>query len=1740
MRGAQPAPPAADHQGVSQTGPVVPGLRLLEPLGRGAQSVVHRARRGDGTDVAVKILLDPAGRARLHTEAVWMVRCRRAGLPEVYDVGETDGQPYLVMEFVAGDRLGALLGSGPLAATDAARIGADIADALAVVHRADLVHRDVKPDNVIVGPDGRARLVDLGLATRPGGLGDDTVAGTLTYAAPEQSGTLQRPVDARSDLYALGVVLYECLTGHPPFRTSDPGEMLRLHAVADPPGLGPQVPATLAAVVRRLLAKDPDDRYAGAPGLASDLRALAADPAAGFTPGQDDRPVARDEPPLTGRDAELAALTQLGERIGAGGRCALVLGAAGSGRSRLLREFGHRMENSGVPVLHGMCRPGDPPLAVLSRAVDAYLEQDPSGEILERFREAAGSAVHYLGRLSPVLRQRLGTPPVTAGDAGAYLRAVAAFLAGLAERAGGLVLTVDDAHRLDDATGQVLRQLTAQRATTGPLIVAAATDPVPAGITDWAGEDAVTVRLGPLDGSALAQLAAAYIGGYPLAEGLRERIGSRGDGSPLTTLLLARAAVDAGLVTPRNGRLDVDAEALKFLDIPSDLEGLLLGRLDALGAAGRELLTAAAVAGLRFDLATAAAVAGAEPGEARAACDLAVGQGLLECDDDGYAFVHERLAASLLAEVPADRLRDLHQRAADAIGGHDTATQYAEARHLLLGHPGRDPARTVAACLAAASAALDEHAGSEAVGFLEAAQPYLAGTAPDLRIAVTEATGRACQQVGRLAEADDRYAEALHAADDPLVRARLHERLANLRLGRWQIDAALHEAEQGLTVLGRPVDTGRLTGVVTAVAYLIAAIFVERTRIGFGTADPRRLARFRQLFALNATASYASLLATRLGRMSAHEYRARYSAARIGHSVEYARQLVHNAALRQSFTRRPAPRAFARAHAAAVQVGDPGAVLYADYLHRLTETQTGEPDLEEYQRWLQRHSALLTTADGLNLALSLASWWHLRGRLPRMRAAIEQGVGQLWHADLASGSLPRAKALAGRRQRPPGMDEAAAILDAADPTAGDPASRLMTITVVLDACYQQHEYGATFDRAAAELAGLGLRPTYLAATLRGVFVTVTYGRLEQLRAASPGARPAALAEARRALRVLREASRGGRGPCRLLAAHHGAARAHLAWLEAVDDRGRRRALRLLTEADELGRAADVPSMVASGMLLRARDAALAGRSEEAAAHARAATGLAERIGMTQWAHAVRREFGLAAGEAALGPVTGDGGTADRRRLAALERLSRTVSGMVHLDALSRAVLDETVVILNAERAYLFLGDGTGRLQPHSGRDAHGNSLGVLTDYGSTIVDRVWSTGEPVVVTGTDEGAALGSQSVVLHGLRSIMAAPLVMDGRVLGVVYLDSRVAKGIFTPADVGILSAITQHVAAAVETARAAQLAVAVRAAEQQRDMADTLRESMIRFSRSLDAEQILDALRDTLARVLPADGSWLVLASEDGDLTLLDAATRSAVHRTPRLNALLAAPGPVPVTDPGLGSARLSAGGFLAVPLHRQEIPVGLILLAATAPDVYGPTEVKLAAALAEEAMVAYDNAVLFARVRYLATTDALTGVSNRRHFFDLAEAMHRSARVAGDRFVAVMADIDHFKGINDRYGHQAGDQVIASVAARLRDALPDGGELGRYGGEEFAAVWVTPDDPAVAAERLRRAVTASPVETVAGPVRVTVSVGVCPAGPGQDDLAAVLRAADEALYRAKEAGRDRVASSADLAPATGPSR
>jgi len=267
--------------------------QIVELLGAGGMGMVYRARdQRLQRDVAVKVLpptvlADDAARRRFTKEALALAKLSHPNIAAVYDVGEESDTAYLVMECVPGESLAARLRQGPLSVVEALSIGIQVANALTEAHEQGVVHRDLKPANVMVTPKGQVKVLDFGLAKllAPSGRGSDTLsrselgapAGTPLYMSPEQA--FGEPVDTRTDLWSLGVLLFESLAGRAPFEGTTDWALLRAVSQDTPPSLAslrPGLPPQLDALVSRALTKDVTARYQTADAMAADASLILA------------------------------------------------------------------------------------------------------------------------------------------------------------------------------------------------------------------------------------------------------------------------------------------------------------------------------------------------------------------------------------------------------------------------------------------------------------------------------------------------------------------------------------------------------------------------------------------------------------------------------------------------------------------------------------------------------------------------------------------------------------------------------------------------------------------------------------------------------------------------------------------------------------------------------------------------------------------------------------------------------------------------------------------------------------------------------------------------------------------------------------------------------------------------------------------------------------------------------------------------------------------------------------------------------------------------------------------------------------------------------------------------------------------------------------------------------------------------------------------------------------------------
>src|SRR6516225_68219 len=324
--------------------------------------------------VAIKVLHAEARTARAEgepalQEARRLAQLRHPGIVAVHDVGVHEGQVYIVSDYLDGLNLGQWLREHRPAWPEAARIAAAVADALAHAHARLIIHRDVKPANMLLTAESAPVLVDFGLAlgeTQAGGAEKGVVAGTPEYMSPEQATGTAHRIDGRTDIYSLGGVLYEMLTGRVPFRATNPLELLR--QVRDdepqpPRQLVGDIPPELERACLKALAKRQEDRYTTAADFAADLRrVLPTRAAAELTAPQPGWPASPPISPVqrhtVGRQKELAELGRAFESAVAGqGLFLCVTGEPGIGKTTLVEDFLSELAVTGRPcaLAHGRC-----------------------------------------------------------------------------------------------------------------------------------------------------------------------------------------------------------------------------------------------------------------------------------------------------------------------------------------------------------------------------------------------------------------------------------------------------------------------------------------------------------------------------------------------------------------------------------------------------------------------------------------------------------------------------------------------------------------------------------------------------------------------------------------------------------------------------------------------------------------------------------------------------------------------------------------------------------------------------------------------------------------------------------------------------------------------------------------------------------------------------------------------------------------------------------------------------------------------------------------------------------------------------------------------------------------------------------------------------------------------------------------------------------------------------------------
>lgn len=728
--------------------PTIPGLpshlRITGHVGSGGQKSIYRAfDRDRGCEIALMALerrsdrpLDFARVQELHALA------RIHGHPNILDlldVIETDSHLLVCVPFLAQGDLARRLersSDSPIPIVEGLRIGVQLADALAHVHRHGLIHGDIKAENVLVADDGSVRLADFGFAEVGPVPARAKLTGTPTHLAPERIHSDE--ADERSDFYSFGCLLYEIFAGRPPLTASTPAELLNLHLMARPRELQsrrPEVPIEVSHLVDRLLEKQPGAR----PRSALEIRgALSA--------------ALRAEAFLAS-DAELsAALPSRMEaeahldrtlREARGGRPGIVVitGEVGSGKSETLRRLARRARANGFGISVGIAqRQSAVPYASLIEALTGL-----AGNLVDLDPEHADRMLDFLYLNAPhparehvdrgATRERLFASVVAALNAACQRRPI--------------LLILEDLHDADEATLDLLTYLEFAIGERRPirsldLVIAAScrSNCIPKRVDEMLqrireGAPTSSITLQRLEGRDLPTLLQAH-GVDPSARTLLDGIDSASAGNVLNAVEIVRVLRQLGADGHPIARANLP-EWLARASLPLDPHGWAGRQLDARSPDCRRALELAAILGMEFEPELVARLAGTLDVEIGEGLEEAIGSGMVVDRGGRLGFAHPLIREELSRRVPAERRVQVHLKRVEALQAEETASEERRdleiAHHLIAAGGQGDPDELVEYATRAGRHALARFAWAEAARYFDAAIRPIEHAGPSVPLA---------------------------------------------------------------------------------------------------------------------------------------------------------------------------------------------------------------------------------------------------------------------------------------------------------------------------------------------------------------------------------------------------------------------------------------------------------------------------------------------------------------------------------------------------------------------------------------------------------------------------------------------------------------------------------------------------------------------------------------------------------------------------------------------------------------------------------------------------------------------------------------------------------------------------------------------------------------------------------------------------------------------------------------------
>jgi len=842
---------------------------VLKKLSESEKGIVYKARDTVlNRVVAIKMLkgeaLTDEAYSRFMREAQAVAKLNHPNIVSIYDIGKEDENQFFVLEFVDGMSLRELMGTYPEAKCDiqtVLRIGIDVCGALQCAHSQGILHGDVKPENILITQEGTAKLMDFGLAKmlgEPGLTQARTTVGTVAYVAPEIA--LGKGADARSDLYSFGAVLYETVTGKPPFPGEDPVKIIFSHIhdyPVSPNKLNPKVPQALAECIMKLLEKEPGKRYQSAEDLLRVLREIAE----GFlreilVPSRkpsvvvpSPRPSGVREVQLIDRVEEMGLLREAVDRAVRGeGGLVFLHGEAGIGKTRLTRELGAYARLRGMQVLYGRCpalfrMDGVPPYVLWNEVIKNYLEFCTS----EQLYKVIGYYPGEVCKLVPEIKQKLGTIPPSIpispeSERNRLFEAVSQFVTNISKEAP-LLVVLDDLQWTDQSSLLLLHYLARGVYRESLLLLGAYRDtdiderhPLPPVLAELNRERLLqSVPLKHMSFDDISEMIKQILEQDDVSKEFCELVYDKTRGNPFFVEEVIKSLKEEEIIYREKGKWKI--KEVSKIEFPETVKSVIKARISRLDDDCQNVLTLASFVGNDFAFEALCGVTGIEEDKLLEIMEKMLKTGLIKerviRGEDVYSF-----ADIIIRDVVHEEVSHLRHKKLHGVVGSALEKAYANkidehfgelALHFL---ESGDKNKALEYFLKAGEKAVKIYANTEAISYFQSALRLLEEKEGEYRekARVLETLGDIKRLVGEYDVCMKRWNEALllwKQLDEKEKVARLHRKMAVVL---WRnignTEQAQGNFEKALRILEAEPESVEL-----------AALFAARATMSYFTED---------------------------------------------------------------------------------------------------------------------------------------------------------------------------------------------------------------------------------------------------------------------------------------------------------------------------------------------------------------------------------------------------------------------------------------------------------------------------------------------------------------------------------------------------------------------------------------------------------------------------------------------------------------------------------------------------------------------------------------------------------------------------------------------------------------------------------------------------------------------------------------------------------------------------------------